>query len=210
MRGHGASALDERRPSLTVLADDLMGLLTALGISEAHLVGQSIGGMTLLCFASKRPDWPGSFAILSAVASTDEHWDKKYAERARVVEGNGVPVVADAVAEASLGATTRLRHPELAAQYAQTLRSADRFGYAWACRAMVGFDLRPSLAAVRSRVLVAAGAEDTLTSGEQAREIAQHIPTSELRMIPECGHVPCLEQPEAVTRLLVNWFGDES
>jgi pimeloyl-ACP methyl ester carboxylesterase len=206
MRGHGRSALDEQSPSLDVLADDLMALLSQLNISEAHLVGQSIGGMTILCFASRFPDWPGSFAVLSAVASTDEKWDRKYVSRGDLVEAQGVQVVAEDVAEASLGFTTRLRHPELVTRYTETLKGADKRGYAWACRAMIGFDLRPSLAAVRGSVLVATGEEDTLAGAERAQEIADLIHGSQLRIISECGHVPCLEQPDAVTQLLADWF----
>lgn len=206
MRGHGRSTLDAQSPSLDVLADDAMALLTHLHISEAHLVGQSIGGMTLLAFATRFPDWRGSFAVLSSVASTSSAWDRKYAERANVVEEHGLDGVAADVAKASLGATTRAQRPGLVDRYVRTLERADRRGYAWACRAMVGFDLRPSLAEITAPVLVAVGEEDALTDEARAREITDAIPTSQLRTIPECGHVPCLEKPDAVTRLLDEWF----
>jgi 3-oxoadipate enol-lactonase len=206
MRGHGQSTLGDRSPSLEVLADDVRALLSHLKITEAHLVGQSIGGMTLLAFAARFPHWPGSFAVLSCTASTNASWDRKYTERADVVEEYGVDRVADDVAKSSLGATTRAQQPLLVDRYVRTLKRADRRGYAWACRAMVGFELRPSLTEISSPVLVAAGEEDVLTNEERAREISDAIPNSQLRTIPECGHVPCLEKPDAVTQLLDDWF----
>jgi 3-oxoadipate enol-lactonase len=206
MRGHGRSTLDARSPSLDVLADDVMVLLSHLHISEAHLVGQSIGGMTLLAFAARYPNWLGSFAVLSSVASTSSAWDRKYAERAELVEADGLENVADDIAALSLGVTTRAQQPELVERYAQTLKRADTRGYAWACRAMIGFDLQPALTEITTPVLVAVGEEDTLTDETRAREIADAIPTSQLRTIPECGHVPCLERPDAVTQLLGDWL----
>jgi 3-oxoadipate enol-lactonase len=206
MRGHGRSTLDARSPSLDVLADDLMRLLSYLQISEAHLVGQSIGGMTLLAFAARYSNWLGSFAVLSSVASTSSAWDRKYAERAERVEADGFDNVADDIAALSFGVTTRAQQPALLERYVRTLKRADRRGYAWACRAMIGFDLQPALAEITTPVLVAVGEEDTLTDETRAREIADAIPTSQLRTIAECGHVPCLERPDAVTQLLDDWF----
>ena len=63
-----------------------------------------------------------------------------------------------------------------------------------------------ALTEITTPVLVAVGEEDTLTDETRAREIADAIPTSQLRTIPECGHVPCLERPDAVTQLLGDWL----
>ena len=43
------------RPRIDDLADDLAGLLDALGIETAHVVGLSLGGMTAQAFAVRHP-----------------------------------------------------------------------------------------------------------------------------------------------------------
>ncbi len=67
-------------------------------------------------------------------------------------------------------------------------------------------DSRPSLPAIRCPTLVVAGADDQLTPPEIAHETAGLIPQSHLEIIPHCGHLPPLEQPERTTTLLRNWL----
>ena len=67
-------------------------------------------------------------------------------------------------------------------------------------------DSRPSLPAIRCPTLVVAGAYDQLTPPEIAHETAGLIPQAHLAIIPHCGHLPPLEQPERTTELLRHWL----
>jgi pimeloyl-ACP methyl ester carboxylesterase len=44
-RGHGRSEVAEQPVAIDDLADDLAGLLDAVGVERAHVVGLSLGGM---------------------------------------------------------------------------------------------------------------------------------------------------------------------
>jgi pimeloyl-ACP methyl ester carboxylesterase len=67
-------------------------------------------------------------------------------------------------------------------------------------------DSRPGLAEIGCPTMVVVGAEDTLTTPEHAKEIADGIPGARLVVIPECGHLSTLEQPTSVTAALVDWL----
>jgi pimeloyl-ACP methyl ester carboxylesterase len=67
-------------------------------------------------------------------------------------------------------------------------------------------DSRPTLAAIRCQTLVLVGDSDALTPPAMAKEIAQGISGSRLVVVPDCGHLSTLEQPEAVTRAMMEWF----
>jgi pimeloyl-ACP methyl ester carboxylesterase len=67
-------------------------------------------------------------------------------------------------------------------------------------------DLRPSLPAVRCPTLVLVGDADELTPPALSQEIAAGIAGARLVSVPECGHLSTLEQPAAVTELLVEWM----
>ncbi|MBP7252396.1 MAG: alpha/beta fold hydrolase [Alphaproteobacteria bacterium] len=67
-------------------------------------------------------------------------------------------------------------------------------------------DSRPSLPAIRCPTLVVVGAEDQLTPPEIAHETAGLIPQAQVTIIPHCGHLPPLEQPERTTELLRHWL----
>ena len=67
-------------------------------------------------------------------------------------------------------------------------------------------DARPSLPAIRCPTLILVGDGDQLTPPALSEEMAGLIPNSRLEIVPECGHLSTLEQPEAVTRALVEWM----
>jgi pimeloyl-ACP methyl ester carboxylesterase len=67
-------------------------------------------------------------------------------------------------------------------------------------------DSRPVLAQIRCPALVVVGADDTLTPPDRAAEMAASIPNARHVVVPECGHLSTLEQPEAVTRALVEFL----
>ncbi len=69
-------------------------------------------------------------------------------------------------------------------------------------------DSRPGLSAIAVPTLVLVGEEDIITPSADAREIADGIgPKAKLIVLPGCGHLSTLEEPEAVTAELLAWLG---
>jgi 2-hydroxy-6-oxonona-2,4-dienedioate hydrolase len=56
MVGHGWSDLPDKHYTTDVLSDHLVGLMDALGISQAHLSGESLGGWVAAWTAAHQPD----------------------------------------------------------------------------------------------------------------------------------------------------------
>jgi pimeloyl-ACP methyl ester carboxylesterase len=67
-------------------------------------------------------------------------------------------------------------------------------------------DLRARLSAIKCSTLVLVGDGDELTPPALSEEIAAGIPGAQLVIVPDSGHLSTLEQPAAVTKLLVNWM----
>jgi len=67
-------------------------------------------------------------------------------------------------------------------------------------------DSRPGLAAIAVPSLVAVGEADSLTPPDLAEEMAALIPGARLARIPNAGHLPPMEAPEAVAALLRQWL----
>jgi 3-oxoadipate enol-lactonase len=55
IRGHGASGRDGQPFSFAQSAADMVGLMDALGIAEAAVIGHSMGGMVVQEFALAYP-----------------------------------------------------------------------------------------------------------------------------------------------------------
>ena len=67
-------------------------------------------------------------------------------------------------------------------------------------------DSRPDLPGIAVPTLVVVGSGDQLTPPDRAKEIASTIPGARLAIVPDAGHLPTMERPEAVTALLRDWL----
>ncbi len=73
--------------------------------------------------------------------------------------------------------------------------------------ALIGrIDSRPTLPAIACPTLVLAGRQDALTPPPVQEEMAAAIPDATLVILSRCGHLAPLERPDAVTRLLRDWW----
>jgi pimeloyl-ACP methyl ester carboxylesterase len=67
-------------------------------------------------------------------------------------------------------------------------------------------NLRNQFLQYRFPILVIWGQEDAFLPVHHAYQIKSKIPEIELRIIPDCGHVPSLEQTEQFTRTLIDFI----
>ena len=67
-------------------------------------------------------------------------------------------------------------------------------------------DSSKTLAHIHCPTRIICGAEDRLCTPQLHRKMAQKIPGSDCFVLPDCGHLSPLEQPEAVTGLLRDWM----
>jgi pimeloyl-ACP methyl ester carboxylesterase len=67
-------------------------------------------------------------------------------------------------------------------------------------------DARPSLADIACPTTVVVGEGDRLTPPDRAREMHDLIPQSQLEVIAGAGHLPTLETPDAVSRVMRDWL----
>ena len=94
-RGHGESPVPDGPYSIDDLADDVVALLDRLGISSAHLVGLSLGGMTAMRVAVRNPDRVNRVALLCTGAQLTP--SSAWTDRAATVRSAGTAAVAEAV-----------------------------------------------------------------------------------------------------------------
>jgi pimeloyl-ACP methyl ester carboxylesterase len=67
-------------------------------------------------------------------------------------------------------------------------------------------DSRPSLAWIKCPTLVLTGDQDNSVPNSQSVEMANGIPGAKLVILPDCGHLPQLEMPQATADALVEWM----
>ena len=67
-------------------------------------------------------------------------------------------------------------------------------------------DQQATLRKIKCPALVVCGEHDTLCPPKRHAFLAELIPYAQLEVIKDAGHLPPLEQPEAVTRILRDWL----
>lgn len=196
-RGHGLS--DEGGAfSIDDLADDAAALIEHLGVGPVVFVGLSIGGMIAQSLAARRPDLLRAVVLSNTAVKmgTAESW----ADRIAAVRGPGIGSIADTIMERWFAPGFRAR-PELAAWRNMVVRTSVA-GYAAACEALAATDLAAGTAGLRLPVLVVAGDQDGSSPAELVKATADLIPGAAFHVIPDAGHLPCVEQPAAYAAIL--------
>ena len=205
IRSHGVAAGSPTPFTMADAAADLFGVLDALGLDRAHVVGLSYGGGIAQTAAVSQPERLASLALL---ATTDHPFDS-FEDRAQSGEANGM--------EAQVGPSlTRWFTPAALAEngwgvrYArEQVRRGDPRDWAASWRAFKGLDVQQRLATLALPTLVLAGELDVSTTPAIMADIAGRIPWATYRELPATPHMQTLEQPEPVAAALDDFLPSE-
>jgi 3-oxoadipate enol-lactonase len=200
-RGHGLSESGPDQNHMADYARDLAALLDQVGVGRATIVGLSIGGLIAQEFYRHHPDRVAALVLCDTAAKigTDEVWDQRIAQ----VERGDIESLADSVLERWFTADFRSRRSaELAGMRAMLTRTP-RQGYLAACEALKRADLRPYAGRIEAPTLCLVGDQDGSTPVALVRETASLIPGSRFEIIEGAGHLPNVERPEIVAKLVV-------
>ena len=203
-RGHGLSGAPPGPYSLVDHVEDLAALMTHLSLDRAAVVGLSVGGMIAQGLASRHPERVAAL-ILSDTAhkiGTEAAWN----DRIATVQKGGIAAIADMVMERWF--TPQFRSPENAdfSGYTAMLVRSPADGYAATCAAIRDADLTESTAALAVPTLCIVGDQDGSTPPDLVRSMANIIKGSQFRVIADAGHIPCVEQPDAVADLIATFL----
>nr|WP_168720821.1 alpha/beta hydrolase [Streptomyces sp. SAT1]ANO42683.1 alpha/beta hydrolase [Streptomyces sp. SAT1] len=175
------------------MADDGFGLLTALGVERAHVVGASMGGMIAQTMALSCPE--RVLTLASMMSSTGESAYGQAAPEAQAVLFRPRPADREgyiaAAEEELVWASKRYGDAAVLRELA-----ADSYDRAY-CPAGIGRQLgamilsgsrADALRELRVPTLVIHGLDDTLIDPSGGRRTADLVPGAELLLIPDMGH----------------------
>ncbi len=210
-RGAGRSEAPDVPYTTAAMAGDLLGLLAALGVARAHVLGISLGGAIAQEAALAAPHRVASLQLHCTWAALDPY-GRAVVEAQRVARQRlGREEFSRGLLPWFFTPACYARRPDfvelivqrtLAHPYPQPLH-----GYLRQAEAALGHDTRSRLAELRCPTLVTVGSEDILTPVRFARELAGLVPGARLAVIPEGGHAYFWETPQAFNAACLDFLG---
>ncbi|MHA3976688.1 3-oxoadipate enol-lactonase [Halovulum sp. GXIMD14794] len=199
-RGHGLS--DATALEMETHVSDLAALMDRFVLSGAVVCGVSVGGMIAQGLAATRPDLVAGLVLSNTGMKIGDaaNWQA----RIDAVMGQGLESIADAVLERWFARAFREGQPERLELYRNMLIRTPAEGYVATCAAIRDTDYSARAAAISVPCHCLAGDEDFATPPEIVRKLAETVPGAGLTVLPNVGHLPCIEAPEAVARAVVN------
>ena len=198
-RGFGESEISNEVSTMEMFAEDVAGLMDALGMEQAIICGLSMGGYAAFAFLRKYPHRVRGLVLADTRPGADDDERKANRERiARLAESRGTEAIADTLVPTLIAETTRQYRPELEARIRRMIDAATSRGIAAASRGMaLRADATDLLASIACPTLILVGDHDALTPPAVAQSYATGIPGAQLKIIAGAGHLTNLEQPEA-------------
>ncbi|KSU61225.1 3-oxoadipate enol-lactonase [Gordonia sp. JH63] len=200
-RGHGDSPVPPGPYSIDELADDVIALLDRFDIERAHLVGLSLGGMTMMRVAARNPERVDRLALLCTAAYLPPA--QGWTDRAALVRADGTSAVAAAVVQRWFTPGYLAANTEARQQFEAMVAATPAEGYAACCEAIAAMDQRSDLSSIIAPTLAIAGADDPATPSDLLRDIVDAVPNGRLLVVPDSAHLANAQQADTITPALI-------
>lgn len=209
-RGTGTSDRLTGEITLRDLADDAAGLLTALGIEKAHVLGVSMGGMVAQELAVGHPQRVQGLVLgctncgrEHGVAAPPEMVDlltpQPALSREEQVRRSWPAITTQEFLESHLDVMEeRLRRSLI---HPTPIETAVR-----QTAAALAFDSYDRLPQIKAPTLVLHGDRDNIVPVANAHILKERIPGAELRVYPGVGHLFVFESPEESAAAVVEFL----
>ncbi|MFX1386623.1 MAG: alpha/beta fold hydrolase [Promethearchaeota archaeon] len=198
--------------NLEDMADDSVGLLTAINIDKAHICGVSMGGMIAQVIACRHPSHV--LSLISIMSSTGNPGLPRPTPEAMQVLIKPLPTGRDAIIEAGVNRMRIVHGNGLPFDEERALRLATasydrsnyRPGYSRQLAAVIASGNRkPALNSIKVPTIVIHGEVDPLVSLEGGKDTVEAIPGAELLVIKGMGHsLPPEVWPQLIDAIIKN------
>jgi pimeloyl-ACP methyl ester carboxylesterase len=233
-RGVGNTDKPDSEYTIELMADDAAGLLKAIGVGSAHILGVSMGGFIAEELALKHPDIVKSLVLVSTSFEGKDGMTigsnllntfvKLWGLMPDVLELSGkgsAPINPfGSISEDKIRYGLSLAFtPEY---FKTNTEEVDRIIewrlanpqplYAWNHQFMAGmnFDAAQRVHRIKAPTLVVTGSEDRIVSPEKSKRLAEEIPNSRLITLEGTGHLLFIEKAQEFNKIVLGFLQELS
>jgi pimeloyl-ACP methyl ester carboxylesterase len=195
-------------------AEDIRGLLDALGIARAHVCGLSMGGYATLHFGLRHPERALSLVVAGcgygSVAADRAHFQRDVAATAERFLSEPMAHMADIYCQGPTRVQFRDKDPKGWQEFYDMFAAQSAIGHGLTMRGVQltrpsVYELESALERLEVPTLIVTGDEDEPCL-EPGIFLKRKISTSGLVVIPKAGHTINLEEPEAFNRAVLDFL----
>lgn len=201
--GAARSPYTQVEQSIASLASDVVGILDALSVPQAIIIGHSMGGIVAAHLArdSSSRDRVEALVLIGPVypcAAVSQAFEK----RIETVQNEGMGPMADTIPFSAPGSQAS---PLVRAFIRELLLGQTAPGYLSHCKVICSAE-RPKYESITAPVLLIAGEEDRSADLGMCEKMFQEIGSKNktMRVLKGIGHWHCLEAPDMVAMTIVN------
>lgn len=209
-RGQGQSDHPDEAYSMSLHADDLAGLLDALGYERAHIAGISYGGEVAQAFVLQYPHKTRSLMLINTVS--------EIGLELRIVIDSWIDALKSGDALAFFNATVPWNFsPEFIQANPALLEDAKK-RYAMLdfpavirlCKCFLEVNFTARLAEIKVPTCIMVGDRDLIKGPRYARILKDNIPHAELHVLKGSGHASCWERPQEFNSVILGFLSQQS
>ncbi|MEM8535012.1 MAG: alpha/beta hydrolase [Chloroflexota bacterium] len=204
VRGHGRSTLPDGPVDSADFRRDLVGLLDALDIRQAILVGLSMGGHISLQTAIAYPERVAALVLMGTPCTNRFNWRERVLVPINRWSARLIPMSL----MARWTGQSMAKHSVAAGQSIEQAMQQIPYGHwqrIW--HAVTSMESRAGLAQISCPTLILEGADDWLVQHQQAY-LASHIPNATHHVVPRAFHAMNWDNPEDVHRYMDEFVTD--
>ena len=209
-RGQGKSEITNDGYELDALTEDAAKLIRSLECSPCHFVGFSMGGMVGIRLAIKYPELIRSLILID---TSSEPQDDMARNRVMIwiAKYFGINILANKVMSMFFGSKflKDKKRTALRKLWKNHFLANDQAGILKVIKGVVFRKaITNTLDGIKHPTLIMVGEKDILTDYAKASILHEHIADSELKIIPDAGHMSPIEEPEVVSQFIYDFINN--
>jgi len=206
-RGAGRTDISDKKYTIRLFADDTAGLMDALGISRAHVLGISMGGMIAQELALNYPKKVAKLVLCSttcggakSVLPSEEVMGILMADRSTLSQKE----VAKMTIPLVLTEDFAKKNPDLVELMIQQILKApiSNEAFTWQANACMEFDTHDRLPQIRAPTLILHGKQDILLPPGNGSILAEAIPSAKHAYLEKSAHGLVEEMNEVINAII--------
>ncbi len=210
-RGMGLSDVPPGPYWMRQMAADAIAVLDAAGVTAAHIVGASMGGMIAQELALRYPDRVRSLVLGStSYSGLFARWPDLSCRPRGIRWSKATRLERESALIPLLYAK---RTPRERIEEDFRVRCQCKWNYKGFLNQLAGILLWNSyrrLPRIKVPTLVLHGEQDRLVRPANGKVVASRIPGAQFHLIPDAGHIVMTDQPEVCTEMMLRFLGEQS